>query len=165
MRTLFVLRHGKAQPDAPCGDWARDLTDRGHRDAKTMGEVIKSRIGQPDAIVSSDAHRAQQTAEIAAEAIGFERPVVLEHAIYDAWLPELIEVVQSLPEGAASAVIVGHNPGFEALVVSLSGSDGAEVRLPTAGLAQLELDVARWADVGPGSGRLIGIDTPKEISD
>src|SRR5215211_5701227 len=98
MKTLLVLRHGKAQPDAPRGDWSRDLTERGRRAAKTMGELIQERIGRPDAIVSSDAHRAKQTAEIAAEAIGFDGQVVLEHAIYEAWLPDLIDVVRSLPE-------------------------------------------------------------------
>lgn len=162
MRTLLVLRHGKAQPDAPHGDWARDLTNRGRRDARTMGELIGSRIGRPDAIVTSDAHRARQTAEIAAEAIGFDTPITLEHAIYEAWLPDLINVVQSLPADASTVVIVGHNPGFEALVVALAGLDASEVRLPTAGLARLELDIATWTEVEPGSGRLISLDTPKE---
>jgi phosphohistidine phosphatase len=163
MKTLLVLRHGKAQPDAPRGDWSRDLTERGRRAAKTMGELIQERIGRPDAIVSSDAHRAKQTAEIAAEAIGFDGQVVLEHAIYEAWLPDLIDVVRSLPEGAGTVVIVGHNPGFEALVVALAGLDPTAVRLPTAGLAHLELDVARWAEVGPNSGRLVALYTPKEV--
>jgi phosphohistidine phosphatase len=163
MRTLLVLRHGKAQPDAPRGDWARDLIDRGRRDSKTMGELIRERIGIPDAIVTSDAHRARQTAEIAAEAIEFEGQLVLEHAIYEAWLPDLIEVVQALPTEAATAVIVGHNPGFEALVVALAGLEPTEVRLPTAGLAHLELDVATWTEVSPNSGRLVAIYTPKEL--
>ncbi len=127
MKTLLVLRHAKAQPDAPRGDWARDLTERGRRNAKTMGELISERIVRPDAIVSSDAHRAQQTAEIAAEAIGFDGQILLEHAIYGAWLPDLIEVIRSLPAEAGTVVIVGHNPGFEALVVALAGLD------PTAG--------------------------------
>ena len=120
VRTLLVLRHGKAQPDAPRGDWARDLIERGRRDARTMGEVIRERIGVPDAIVTSDAHRARQTAEIAAEAMAFAGQVMLEHAIYEAGLIDLIEVVRSLPEEAGTVVIVGHNPGFEALVVALA---------------------------------------------
>jgi phosphohistidine phosphatase len=128
-----------------------------------MGELIRDRIGMPDAIVSSDAHRARQTAEIAAEAMGFESGIGLEHAIYEAWLPDLIEVVQSLPAGAGSAAIVGHNPGFEALVVALAGLDPTEVRLPTAGLAHLELDIATWVEVGPNAGRLAALYTPKAI--
>lgn len=163
MRTLLILRHGKAQPDAPRGDWARDLTDRGRRDAQTMGQFIQERIGQPDAIVSSDAHRARQTAEIAAEAIGCDTPITLEHKIYDAGLSDLVEVVHSLPEPAETVMLVGHNPGFEALAVALTGVDSGEVRLPTAGLAHLELSVAAWPEAGPSTARLVAVHTPKEI--
>jgi phosphohistidine phosphatase len=162
VRTLLVLRHAKAQPDAPRGDWSRDLTDRGRRDAATMGDVVAERIGIPDAMVSSDAHRARQTAEIVADALGFSAPIVFEHAIYEAWLDDLVGVVRTLPAEAESVVLVGHNPGFEALVVALAGLDPTEVRLPTAGLAHLELDVANWAAVGPGTGRLVAITSPKE---
>src|SRR5213596_3467720 len=84
MKTLLVLRHAKAQPDSPLGDWSRDLAERGRRDAPVMGELIRERIGRPDAIVSSDAHRAKQTAELAAEAIGFDAQIVFDHAVYDA---------------------------------------------------------------------------------
>jgi len=165
MKTLLVLRHAKAQPDAPHGDWARDLIDRGRRNAQTMGEFIRDRIGRPDAIVSSDAHRARQTAEIAAEAIGYDAPITLEHAIYEAWPADLIDVVRSFREEANTVLVVGHNPGFENLVVALVGLGPSEVRLPTAGLAHLELSVAEWSQVGPSSARLVAVHTPKGIGD
>jgi len=163
LKTLLILRHAKAQPDAPRGDWSRDLTERGRRNAQTMGELIRERIGRPDAIVSSDAHRARQTAEIAAEAVGFDAPITLEHAIYDAGLTDLIDVVRLLPQNADTVVLVGHNPGFEALVVALAGLEPSEVRLPTAGLAHLELPVAAWSEVGTRSGRLVAVYKPKEV--
>ena len=162
MKTLLVLRHAKAQPDAPAGDWARNLTDRGRRNASTMGDVIETLFGRPDAIVSSDAHRARQTAELAAEAIGFDEPVVLEHGIYTADLPDLIDVVKALPESAKTVVVVGHNPGFEVLAADLTGIDASEIRLPTAGLAHLELAIERWSDAGAGCGRLLAVRTPKD---
>ena len=163
MKTLLILRHAKAQPDAPHGDFARNLTDRGRRNASAMGDEIEKLVGRPDAIVTSDAQRARQTAELAAEAIGFEEPISLEHAIYGGGLPDLIDVVRALPESAATVVIVGHNPGFEALAVDLAGVDASEVRLPTAGLAHLELAIARWGDASAGCGRLRAIHTPKGL--
>jgi phosphohistidine phosphatase len=163
MKTLLILRHAKAQPDAPQGDWPRNLTDRGRRNARAMGELIRERIGTPDAIVSSDAHRARQTAEIAAEAIGFETAITLENAIYSADLADLIKVVQSLPEGASTVLIVGHNPGFEELTIALTGVDSGGVRLPTAGLAHVALSVDSWSDAGPGSGLLAAVYTPKGL--
>jgi phosphohistidine phosphatase len=163
VKTLLVLRHAKAQPDAPSGDWARHLTDRGRRNAQAMGEAVKAMTGIPDAIVSSDANRARQTAEIVAEAIGFDGQVALDHAIYGAGLIDLFEVVTSLPEPAGSVLVVGHNPGFEALAAALAGLDATDVRLPTAGLAHLELDLERWGDVVSGCGRLLAIRTPKDL--
>jgi phosphohistidine phosphatase len=163
VKILLVLRHAKAQHDAPAGDWPRNLTDRGRRDARTMGEFIRDNPGRPDAIVSSDANRARQTAEIAAEAIGFDATLTLDHAIYDAGLTDLIEVVRSLPADAATVLLVGHNPGLESLAAALAGVDADTLRLPTAGLAHLEFAADRWTEIGPGSGRLVALHTPKEF--
>ena len=62
-----------------------------------------------------------------------------------------------------SALLVGHNPGMEGLVAFLSGVETTEIRLPTAGLAEVELAVERWADVGKGSGRVVALFTPKGL--
>jgi phosphohistidine phosphatase len=126
-----------------------------------MGEFIRKRIGNPDAIVSSDAHRARQTAETAAEAIGFEAPIALEHAVYDAGLPDLIDVVRAFPATAETVLLVGHNPGCEALAVALAGLEAGTVHLPTAGLVHLESTVA-WRDVAPNTARLVTVQTPRD---
>src|SRR5215211_6152340 len=68
MKSLLILRHAKTQSDAPAGDHARELTERGHRNAETMGAYIKNLTGTPDLIITSDATRARQTAEIVASA-------------------------------------------------------------------------------------------------
>jgi len=74
VRTLLILRHAKTQPDAPAGDHARALTERGHRDAATIADHIRNVIGTPDAIVTSDATRARQTASIVAAALESTSP-------------------------------------------------------------------------------------------
>ena len=68
MKTLIILRHGKAVDVLVSGDKRRELTERGMRDAEAMGKLIGSEVGVPDLIVSSDATRARQTAEISGEA-------------------------------------------------------------------------------------------------
>ncbi len=47
MKTLLILRHAKTQSDAPAGDHARELTERGHRNAAAMGAYIHNLIGTP----------------------------------------------------------------------------------------------------------------------
>ena len=162
MKTLLILRHAKTQPDAPTGDHARQLTERGHQDAASMATYIENQFGTPDAIVTSDARRAMQTAEIVSNGVGFAAPLTLEPRIYAAGLETLLDVVRGLPDSASRVVLVGHNPGFEELAAALS-SDDAAVRLPTSALAHLEFAVPRWHAVQPGSGRLREVATRHTI--
>jgi phosphohistidine phosphatase len=164
IKTLLILRHGKAQRDAPLGDRLRALTDRGRRDATTIGEHLHALVGVPDAFVTSDARRALQTAELAAAACGFDHPLTIEPAIYGAEAAELADIVRRLPDTAACVVLVGHNPGLHDLVVALSGNDAVLDHLPTAGLAYLEHDATRWRELAAGSCRLRGMTSPRLLA-
>ena len=164
MKTLLILRHAKTQSDAPAGDHDRELTERGHRNAGSMGTYIHNLIGTPDAIITSDATRARQTAEIVAPVVAFAAPLTVEPRIYAADLATLLALVQRIPDEVQTAIIVGHNPGFEELAASLAGKLEQGVRLPTAGLAVLEFDVNRWDSVRAGAGRLREVATPSTIA-
>jgi phosphohistidine phosphatase len=161
IKELLILRHAKAQPDAPDSDHLRVLTDRGRRDATTIGNHIHALVGVPDAFVTSDARRALQTAELAAAACGFERPLTIEPAIYGADAAALAEIVNRLPDAARCVVMVGHNPGLHDLVIALSGSDVLIDHLPTAGLAHLEHEATRWRDVAEGTCGFRGMTSPR----
>jgi phosphohistidine phosphatase len=164
MKTLLILRHAKAQPDAPHGDWARELKRRGRRDAVTIGARLRSEIGTPDAVVTSDAARARQTAELVATELSFDRPLTLEPRIYAADFDTLLGLVRAFPDEADSVVLVGHNPGFEELAAALAAKDLDDVRLPTAAVARVDFDVPRWSDVGPGSAVWRGVSKPSPTS-
>jgi phosphohistidine phosphatase len=164
MKTLLILRHAKTQADAPAGDHARELTNRGHRNAMAMGAHIHNLSGTPDAIITSDATRARQTAEIVASAVDLAAPLTVEPLIYAAELDTLLAVVRRIPDEVQTALIVGHNPGFEELAATLSGNTEQGVRLPTSGLAVLDFDIERWDSVRAGSGRLREVATPRTIA-
>jgi phosphohistidine phosphatase len=161
MKTLVILRHGKAEESAAGGDKQRALKGRGRRDSEAMGVLI-GELARPDLVVSSDAVRARQTAEIASEAFGYEGQIKLEPAIYSAGLDNLLRLVQRLPDKADSVLLVGHNPTFEDVSVSLAAEGTPPVYLPTAAFAHLEFDVSHWRDVKPGRGRLVGVHSPKD---
>jgi len=165
-RTLLFLRHGKAQQDAPHGDKARKLIERGRSDSAAMGRLLRTLAKRLDAIISSDAKRALETARIAAASAGFGGEIELEPEIYTAGLSELLDVIHSLPDQARCVLLVGHNPAFEELATHLARErpDDSPVRLPTAGLAQFEIKADRWADVEPESSLLRGVFTPKELN-
>jgi len=163
MKTLLIMRHGKAQEDAPKGDKARVLVERGEREAALMGRVIKKLGLKPDAVVSSDAARAKGTAEIAAEALGFDGKIKLEPEIYAAGLDDLLEVVSKLSDDWDCVLLVGHNPGFEDLSAALA-EEGTEMpELPTAAVARLAFAKAKkWKDVKEGSGKLVEVFRPRD---
>lgn len=163
MKTLVLMRHGKAQPDEPEGDHARVLTKRGRRQAAAIGSYIGREIGIPDAIISSDATRAEQTAEIAAEAMGYVGDLTLVPHIYEADVTTLLAVVRSILDDVGTVLVVGHNPGFEEVVAALAGIDEDDVRLPTAAYAHISFDTDNWDNARKGTGRLEGIMTPKEL--
>jgi phosphohistidine phosphatase len=163
VKKLLILRHGKAQEDAPRGDKARALVERGERDSALMGRLIGDLDLKLDGIVSSDAVRAQQTAEIAAKAARFDGKIELEPDLYYSDLDSLLKVVRKLPDKWDCVLIVGHNPGFEDLSAALIEEGTEAPSLPTAGLVCLAFEKAeKWKDVREGSGRLSGVYRPKD---
>ena len=65
---LWVLRHGEAESHAP-SDAQRNLTERGREEVLHSAAHL---IGQPiSAIIASPYVRAQQTAQLVREALGF----------------------------------------------------------------------------------------------
>jgi phosphohistidine phosphatase len=163
MKTLLLLRHGKAQPDAPRGDKERSLTERGRRDGVTMGRLIGSLVPVIDLVTTSDTRRTLETANIVASSAGYTGPLDVEPDIYGAGADTLLEVVRNLPDKAERALLIGHNPGFEDLASELTEPGVERIGLPTAGLAHIEFDVTRWAEVEPGRGRLKGVHSPKSL--
>ncbi|MCA9880668.1 MAG: histidine phosphatase family protein [Thermomicrobiales bacterium] len=163
MKTLLLLRHGKAQSDAPEGDHARELTKRGRRQAAAMGRYIGQEVGIPDAIITSDATRAEMTAEIAAEAMGYVGDLTLVPYMYDAEEHTLLAVVRSILDSVDFALLVGHNPGFEEVAATLADLDDDDVLLPTASYAHITFDVDTWDKARQGTGAWQGIVTPKDL--
>ncbi len=153
MKTLLIVRHAKTERDHPAGDHARGLTQRGTRAATALGHDLQQRIGTPDRIVTSAARRAVQTATLIATACAAADRLHLDPALYLADLDDLLAVLRRLPDAAATVILVGHNPGLEALVPALAG--GPTRHLPPAGLAHLTLPVDRWAAVQPGTATLV----------
>lgn len=160
MKTLLVLRHAKSSWDFPdLSDFERPLNKRGEKAAPFMGELMSSKGLEPDLIVSSPANRAKTTARLAAEAGGFQAPVEFDERIYGAGANTLAYIISEFDDGADTAMIVGHNPGFEELVGALTGE---HPRFPTAALAVIDLDISVWSETERGKGRLRDLYIPKE---
>ncbi len=163
MKTLLLLRHGKTEPHGARGDKDRHLTAIGRQEAaetgKKIAELIRD-IGTLGSVVSSDAARAEETAEIAVASVGYGGKITLEPDIYNAELDTLLDIVRSLSDRDASVVIVGHNPGFEYLVASLAKEGTLPPRLSTGSLAHMQFEVERWRQIRPGTAKLVAVYEP-----
>ncbi len=164
MKTLVLVRHAKSSwADGAQDDHDRPLNERGLRDAPRMAKRLAARPPHPDAIVSSTARRARDTAAAFAAALGAGPAAFrLEAALYHAAPQEALALIAGFPDSWESAVCVGHNPGLTALA---AGVFGAPVEhMPTGSVVRLWFDTRCWSQV-PHSRPLRGdFDWPKNES-
>ena len=155
---LIVLRHAKADR-GPMPDHERPLTGRGRRDSLAAGRWLADGGFRPDLTVCSTAARARETWALAAVELGEPVPTTYERGVYEADLDDLLQIVHETPDEVRTLLLVGHNPGFQDLVLELTGeSEGdtlvaARTDFGTAAVAVLALR-GPWADAGPGHGTL-----------
>lgn len=164
-KRLLVLRHAKSdRGDKAMRDHDRPLAPRGAADAPQMGIALAALDAIPDCILTSTAVRARETTRLVAAAMGYGGEIVEEADIYAASVDTLLDLLRDCDE-EATVLLVGHNPGLEELICLLTGGVGAEpmVRLPTAGLACVALDIEEWSQLLPESGLLQWFLTPRIV--
>lgn len=147
MKTLLLMRHAKSSwKDAALQDHERPLNKRGLNAAPEMGRRLKQRGIQLDAIVSSDARRALDTAEAVARTLSLP-PEALRRApdLYDAGTAEILGVIRRFDDTWQQVLVVGHNPGFTDLANRFSPQPIANV--PTAGIIAFWFDTPTWRDI------------------
>ncbi|HET7113556.1 MAG TPA: histidine phosphatase family protein [Pyrinomonadaceae bacterium] len=161
MRNLYLLRHAKSSwKDESLRDFDRPLKGRGRRAAEQMGQVLAEEKLKSPLVISSPAARARETTELVLESSGLKLEPRFEERIYEADVRTLMEVVRSIPDSSDTAIMVGHNPGFENLLSYLTGENR---HMPTCALARIEFDAASWGKVAEETGRLEFFVTPKEL--
>lgn len=147
-------------------DHARPLAPRGVATVPQVARRLAQLAPRIDLALVSDARRTRETIGLV-EAIIPDIPVTLEPLIYDARPSTLLDLVQQVPAGAKSVLMVGHNPGFQALALLLADPARSEPdalyrlerKYPTAGLAVLDIE-APWAAASPGAAVLAAFITP-----
>lgn len=99
----------------------------------------------------------------------FDWPVRSVPGLYGAGADRILGIIRQQPDDCDSLLLVGHNPGFQDLVLGLSGSEATEGfldrvsrKLPTGAFAQIEFDSDRFEDVGLGAGVLTDFFKPKD---
>lgn len=160
MKTLILFRHGKSDWEAEFDhDHERPINGRGRRSARTMGRFLQLAGRVPDRVISSSAVRARATAELAADAGDWGPEVEIDDAVYSATVLGLLEILRRLSDDDDSVMLVGHEPALSALAGQLIGN--GSIRVSTAAMVCIDLDVGAWADVELARGELAWAVPPK----
>ncbi|MAH98184.1 MAG: hypothetical protein CMA12_02385 [Euryarchaeota archaeon] len=152
-RRLIVMRHAKSSWKEPnLEDHARPLNKRGIKDAPRIAEELYSRGWIPHLILVSSSRRTMQTLEMMKNRFG-DLPSEVRPGIYHASLYDLLNELEDMVKNGTT-MILGHNPGSELLINSLSGK---WTRLPTASAALLVESDSTW--------ELEDVIRPKDLQD
>jgi phosphohistidine phosphatase len=170
-KRLFVLRHAKSSWDDPgLEDHERPLAPRGRRAVKALAEHFDTQGIDPDLILCSTAVRTTQTLA----GLGLHGEALIEEELYAASPAYLLERLQRLSDNVDSAMVIGHNPAMQVLVLRLAASGAAaeldgsglleiQRKFPTGALATLEFD-GGWSELAPGRARLTAYVRPKQLA-
>ena len=160
--TLILMRHAKSDWGSPgLADHDRPLNGRGMRDAPMMGGWLREKGHLPDQVLCSTATRTRQTLE----GLGSETPTAFMPSLYHAEPDTMHDAL--LQAQGRSVLMIGHNPGIAAFAEDLLEHAPDHPRFhdyPTCATLVAEFDLERWADLRPGTGRVLDFVIPADLA-
>ncbi len=165
VRTVILLRHGKADYPGGTRDYDRPLADRGESDAAAAGRWLRRHQPPIDAALCSASLRTRQTFA----ATGIVAPARFADEVYEASPGEVLAEIRRTSPEIRTLLVVGHSPGMPGLAIRLTGrtaDPAAAARLsshfPTSAMAVLTLPAGSgWADLGPGAATLTAFEVAR----
>jgi phosphohistidine phosphatase len=171
MLTLSLLRHAKSSwADRELEDHERPLAKRGTKAAGAMGAFIAREGLRPDLILCSGSVRTRATLALVLSELDTPTPqVVYDDVLYMAEPTALLARLHQVKNDTSRVMLIGHNPGLQALAQELAGQGNQKDikvlagKFPTCGLAVLTFKVRKWSNLGSGSGKLKLFMTPRRL--
>jgi len=153
MKTLYIMRHAqKDESKIYTHDYDVELTAHGFEEAQSVALKLKDKDIIPDLIVSSPAVRARETAQVVSEILEYDKSIMYNEVIYQAFLNEIVESITYTFDTVDSLLIIGHNPSLSALSLSLGGE---KEQLQTANIVKIEFDCNSWTEIDKINARYI----------
>ena len=150
---ILLLRHGIAAERAPSGrDADRALTGEGTKKLRLVLGAAKAAGVSPSLILTSPYRRARETAELAAEVLGYTGKIVECPALEPGGSPQEAWQEIRARRDEAAILLAGHEPLFSALTAHLLGAPtlqvdfkkGALVRVDAGSFGPSPRCVLRW---------------------
>src|SRR5262245_8556824 len=142
MLTLYLLRHAKSSwDDESKQDFERPLSNRGRKASTLIGQFIQEKKIDFDLVLVSTAVRTRETIERIKERAKLRGEVRYDERIYEATVPQLLEIISQIDNDRRNVLLVGHNPGLEELLALLTAEQHP---VTTANFASIKLKAAKW---------------------
>jgi phosphohistidine phosphatase len=139
---VYLLRHGIADDDSPTGrDADRRLTAEGRHKLREVLRAVAAAGVTPEVVVSSPYVRARQTAEIAAEVLGYKDEIHRSDALVPESDPQQVwQEIRNLYRGAHSLLLASHEPLMGRCAGSLLGYPDLLVDFKKGAIVRIDVD-------------------------
>ncbi len=162
MKKLIIIRHAKSDQSFFGNDFERPLNERGRSDAPVMAKRLLDKKYTIDALVSSPAVRAKNTAELFAEILKIPaQEIIYISALYHASQEIFYEVVSALPDELNTVAIFSHNPGISYFVNSLNTGTKVD-NMPTCAVFAVCAEISAWSGFNNAKKEFLFFDYPKK---
>lgn len=131
LRTLYLLRHGRADREAWSGpDDLRPLTADGRRRVQQQTRVLANMALGLERVVTSPLTRARQTAELVAEGLRLQDALLFDEGLAFGSDFTQFSAVLTANQAVSTLMLVGHEPDLSAHLGRLIGArpDGVEIK-------------------------------------
>ncbi len=164
MKQLYIVRHSKAVEYADDHtDFNRCLAHSGIEKATLIADHLAAKVNHIDAVLSSPACRALETARIFSTAMGFKHSEIkTDDVLYHfGGIDPALNTVASVEDHINGLMLFGHNPTFSNLAWKLCNS--FREGMPTSAVVGLEFDIQSWGDIYAAKGDLLFYLTKKNL--
>ncbi|PLY10304.1 MAG: phosphoglycerate mutase [Arcobacter sp.] len=158
MKTLYIMRHPQKQVAKPNqDDFDIKLSQEGIEEAKRIAQNLSSLNIKPDLIVASPANRTRETAEIVSEILKYDKNIMYNEVLFQAYVNELIETISYTFDTVNEMFLIGHNPSLTALTITL---DVYREEIKPGEVLKVEFETNSWIDIGKENAKFIWIEKP-----
>jgi phosphohistidine phosphatase len=149
MKTLTLIRHGKASQDFGFKDFDRPLLPNGVENSKKIAANFSDNF-QKDAIIwASSAKRASETAITFVNCLKIDtNQIIFKDELYTFDASNLHEIIKSCPNGVKNLIIFGHNGAITDFVNKFG--DIYIDNVPTSGLVTMQFETNDWKLISNG---------------
>jgi phosphohistidine phosphatase len=138
---IYLLRHAAAENALPgMKDADRAVTQEGREKLKRVLKRAKSAGVEPGVILSSPYRRALETAEMAAEVLGYRRKVVQTAALVPNASPHDVWQEIRSRRDESSILLSSHEPLMSATVALFLGNPAMLVDMKKSALVRVDCD-------------------------